>query len=118
MGIPRRTAKLDAGATKTAERSGEGLHVCPECSSEFVQPVQWSEQADRRWKVNLRCPECEWWGDGTFSQPEVDRFDEELDRGGQALVEDLRSLTRANMEEEVERFLQALQGDLILPEDF
>ena len=38
---------------------------------------------------------------GIYSQAEVDRFDEELDRGGQELVEDLDRSTRANMEEEV-----------------
>ena len=46
------------------------------------------------------------------------RYDEELDRGGQELIEDLRSLTRANMEEEADRFATALASDTILPEDF
>jgi hypothetical protein len=120
MGIPKRAVKLDTAGIKTAERAGvrEGMHVCPECSSVLVQPVEWFEQTDRCWQVSLRCPECEWWSTERFSQPEVDRFDEDLDRGGQALVEDLRALTRANMEEESDRFLEALHGDLILPEDF
>jgi hypothetical protein len=48
----------------------------------------------------------------------VDRFDEELDRGTEALVRDLKQLTRANMEEECERFIRALSADAILPEDF
>ena len=35
-------------------------------------------------------------GAGTpIGQPEVDQYDEELDRGGQELIEDLRALTRA-----------------------
>ena len=46
-----------------------------------------------------------------LSQPEVDRFDEELDRGAQELIEDLRSLTRANMEDEADRFAEALATD-------
>ena len=57
-------------------------------------------------------------GAGTYSQSEVDRYDEELDRGGQELIEDLRALTRANMEDEAERFAGALASDSILPEDF
>jgi len=99
-------------------RSEAGMHVCPSCESELVQPVQWFEQGGSNWHVDLRCPECEWWGRGSFSQNEVDHFDEELDRGGNLLISDLRALTRANMEDEAERFASALATDCILPEDF
>jgi hypothetical protein len=107
--------------TKTATRetrSREGMHVCPSCASEMVQPAHWFEEGNGSWHVELRCPECEWHGSGSYSQPEVDRFDEELDRGGEELIEDLRSLTRANMQDEAERFAKALASDTILPEDF
>lgn len=83
-----------------------------------MQPLNWFEQGGERWHVDLRCPECEWRGRGAFDQAEVDRFDEELDRGAQALIEDLRALTRANMEHEADRFASALASDSILPEDF
>jgi hypothetical protein len=49
---------------------------------------------------------------------EIDRYDVELDRGGQELIEDLQALTRANMEEEADRFAAALASDSFLPEDF
>ena len=99
-------------------RSAVGMHVCPSCESELVQPVKWFEQGEHRWYVDLRCPECEWWGRGSYSQGDVDNFDEELDRGGNLLVEDLRALTRTNMEEEADRFAAALETGCILPEDF
>jgi hypothetical protein len=99
-------------------RSGSGMHVCPSCESELVQPMQWFEQGGSQWHVDLRCPECEWWGRGSFSQTDVDNFDEELDRGGNLLVEDLRALTRSNMEDEADRFAAALATGCILPEDF
>lgn len=83
-----------------------------------MQPVNWFEQGEGRWHVDLRCPECEWRGRGAFSQADVDRFDEELDRGAQQLVEDLRALTRTNMEHEADSFASALASDSILPEDF
>jgi hypothetical protein len=38
--------------------------------------------------------------------------------GSQELIEDLRALIRANMEDEAERFAAALATDSILPEDF
>lgn len=94
------------------------LHICPECGSELVYPVAW-EEADRvRWEVTLRCPNCEWWVTGIFDEDDIQRFDETLDRGTEALVADLRQLTRANMEDDVERFLVALYGEHLLPEDF
>jgi hypothetical protein len=113
MGMPKRTEQL-----ARVESPGEGMHVCPGCRSGLVQPVQWFEQDDRRWQVELRCPDCGWRGRGSFSQDEVDRFDEELDHGAQELINDLRSVTRANMEEEIRSFTEALVGDRILPEDF
>ena len=113
MGIPRRTTEVT-----DSTRSAEGMHVCPSCSSKLVQPVQWFEQGSSQWHVELRCPECDWWGRNSFSQSEVDRFDEELDNGAQELVEDLRALTRSNMEQEIDSFSEALAADLVLPEDF
>jgi hypothetical protein len=112
---------MAAKRTRTAPeetRSRDGMHVCPSCSLEMVQPAHWFEQGNGSWHVELRCPECEWWGRGSFSQNEVDRFDEELDRGGEELIEDLRALTRANMQDEAARFAKALASNTILPEDF
>jgi hypothetical protein len=111
-------SKREIGAADGSTRSVEGMHVCPSCSSSLVQPAQWFEQGEGRWHVDLRCPECDWWGRGSFSQDDVDGFDEELDRGAQELIEDLRSLTRSNMEDEADRFAMALATDVILPEDF
>ena len=116
MGLPKRTRTQIP--VDTEHKSAEGMHACPECSSILVQPVNWHEQGDGAWNVELRCPECEWWGQASYTQSEVDYYDEELDRGGQELIEDLRSLTRANMEDEAERFAMALASDSILPEDF
>lgn len=96
----------------------QAMHICPRCSSELVQPVQWWEKPGGWWSVELRCPACEWRDCSVYSRHEVDRFDEELDRGGQQLIEDLRSLTRANMEDQAQRFSQALAVGAVLPEDF
>src|SRR3954447_22243149 len=94
------------------------LHVCEACESELVYPVDWDEAGDTHWEVTLRCPNCEWAGTGVFEQDVVERFDEELDRGTEALVRDLKRLMQANMEDDVERFVSALNDDQILPEDF
>jgi hypothetical protein len=94
------------------------LHLCCECDSELVYPVQWSEVDRASWEVALRCPNCEWSHTGVFDQETVERFDEELDRGTDSLVDDLKRLIHANMEEEIDRFSEALDQDHILPEDF
>jgi hypothetical protein len=107
--------------TREAERPvrrSEDLHICPACASEMVYPVDWEPAAERRWTVDLRCPECEWTGGGTYTQKAVDRFDEILDTGSEAILDDLNVLARANMEDEVDAFATALRADQVLPEDF
>ena len=105
--------------TSSGQRWRRGdLHVCPECGSDLVYPTDWAPASDRKWHVALRCPECEWNGGGRYSQEVVDRLDEALDGGTEAVLEDLNILVRANMEDQIDRFVTALNGDQILPEDF
>jgi hypothetical protein len=94
------------------------LHVCGSCTSNLVYPTEWDEAGATHWEVTMRCPNCEWAGTGIFEQELVERFDEELDRGTEALVRDLKRLSHANMEDEIERFAAALHDDHIVPEDF
>jgi hypothetical protein len=96
----------------------QDLHVCVECESELVYPVQWEESGPENWSVLLHCPNCDVYREGVFSQECVEGFDEELDRGADVLARDYKRLMRANMAEEVERFAGALHSDAILPEDF
>lgn len=96
----------------------EDLHVCPACRSELVYPIAWEPAAEKRWSVALCCPECGWRGGGVYGQGVVDRFDDILDRGTEEMLQDLRTLWWANMEDEIDRFVTALEGDQILPEDF
>jgi hypothetical protein len=112
-----REAAGDPVVTPSQEPS-RGLHVCPDCDAGLVHPTDWSEAGKDHWRVAMRCPNCEWSGSGVFSQELVDLFDEQLDEGTDALVRDLKRLTRANMEDEIEWFVSALQADAILPEDF
>jgi hypothetical protein len=107
-----------AGGSLSINETVEDLHVCASCTSDLVYPTEWDEAGTTHWEVTLRCPNCEWSGTGIFQQELVERFDEELDRGTEALVRDLKRLMHANMEEEIDRFVEALEHDLILPEDF
>lgn len=101
------------------ERSRDegNLHHCRACDGGLVHPTDWAAVGSS-WEITLRCPSCEHVRTGVFNGTSVARFDDELDRGVESLIDDLRRLMHANMEEAVERFAVALHADAILPEDF
>jgi hypothetical protein len=115
--VPSAEAPAETPQHPPAEPDQE-LHVCLECCSELVYPVQWEESGPENWSVLLHCPNCDMYREGIFAQATVESFDEELDRGADALARDYKRLLRANMAEEIERFTGALACDAILPEDF
>jgi hypothetical protein len=94
------------------------LHICRSCSSELVYPTAWEPADDGRWELSLRCPNCELVREGTFEHSAVEELDQQLNEGTKALTRDLHRLAQANMEDEVERFIFALQADHVLPMDF
>jgi hypothetical protein len=96
----------------------QDLHVCLECTTGLVYPVEWEESGEDNWSVLLHCPNCDLYREGIFTQHNVEMFDEELDRGADALARDYKRLMRANMSEEIDRFIGALDSGAILPEDF
>ncbi len=96
----------------------QDLHVCLECESDLVYPIQWEESGVENWTVLLHCPNCDVYREGIFCQETVEVFDEELDRGADMLARDYKRLMRANMADEIDRFVGALTADAILPEDF
>lgn len=105
-------------STATPAQETGGLHLCTRCGSPTVHPLDWQEAGAEHWEITLRCPNCLHTETGTFAQELVERLEDVLDDATEALVRDLRRLTQANMEEEVARFTQALETDLILPMDF
>jgi hypothetical protein len=106
-----------ADAGDAAERH-QDLHVCVDCDSELVYPVQWEEAGPENWSVLLHCPNCDVFREGVFTQENVELFDEELDRGADLLARDYKRLMRANMADEIDCFVGALTAGAILPEDF
>jgi hypothetical protein len=100
------------------EQSTPELHICPQCESPLVQPIDWTEAPQGFWELTLCCPNCDWSDEGVFDQDQVDALEEKLDEGLTEMLSDLRRLTQSNMTEDIERFATALHADLILPEDF
>jgi hypothetical protein len=104
--------------TEVLPVSGGELHLCSSCGSDLVYPLEWEEAGPRHWEVILRCPNCEWVRSGVYDQETVERFDEILDEGTDALVADLKHLMQVNMQDEVARFVSALEDGHIVPDDF
>jgi hypothetical protein len=109
---------IDVVSLGTSQLGQHELHVCPACTSELVQPVGWSETADDKWELTLHCPNCDWLAEGLFDERQVYELEDRLEEGLVAMLSDLRRMTQANMAEEVDRFVVALNADLVLPEDF
>lgn len=106
-------------SSRIGTKAETGLHVCPECGSNLVQPTRWEQTAKRgHWRLWRRCPECEWRCDGIHGEPEIDAFDEALDDGAEALAGELAEFERECMREIVSAFTTALATDLITADDF
>ncbi len=112
-----------AGSTRPGARGRAAVraqepHHCPDCDCSLVYPIAWVAASSERWSVDVRCPNCERKGTVLLAQDIADRFDEELERGEETMRTDLERLTRANMADHVDRFVEALDADAIHPMDF
>lgn len=115
MDAPHTSTRRTSGRRSGAERD---LDICPSCSGALVYPVSWEQRCGDRWHIERRCPECEWRGQGEHELDAVDRFDDALTEGTEMLLQDLRLMARANMEEDVAMLVSALRSGAIQPMDF
>jgi len=103
---------------QTSTAASTGLHVCPACGSDLVQPISWSPAALSSWQVDLRCPDCEWSGRAIAPQDEVDDYDVALDEGARLLNQALVTATTPAFDTELHRLLSRAgrpQGESRLP---
>jgi hypothetical protein len=94
------------------------LHLCPTCACDLVQPLSWSESSEGRWELTLECPSCWWSETAVYDRHQVEGLEDKLDEGLAEMIGDLQRLTQANMAADIERFIAALDAEVILPEDF
>lgn len=95
-----------------------GLWECARCLSRYVQPANWEVLPSGRVAIDLRCPECFTWRSGTFDAERVREMDRVLVRGRSELRTIYGRTVRDNMYRELDSFTQALELDLIGPDDF
>lgn len=95
-----------------------GLETCPSCGCDMVFPTDWREAEHDRWELELCCPNCHWRERGSHEQDVVERYDAVLNEGTDRLIDTLETVTRENMEAEIDRFVEALEHGHIVPFDF
>lgn len=95
------------------------LHECPECRRPFVVPTNVLQVVARNWyRVELTCTNCEWSEITTHEEERLEELDRALDSQTADMHAALELWTLSRELEEIDAFAQALQCDLILPEDF
>ena len=95
------------------------LHVCDDCDQPFVVPVSVVDLVDRdRAVVELHCTNCGRTVLGVHDDAALEALDLELSAATASIREAVELLAYVEEHERVEAFADALQRDLILPEDF
>ena len=103
---------------ETEQPLRDGLHVCPECDSELVQPLAWSEAAEDRWELVLECPNCRWSTEGVFTEEQVTSSRTSSTKASPTCSAICSRLAHANMADQSSASSRRCSADLILPEDF
>jgi hypothetical protein len=94
------------------------VHVCPVCRSPLVHPTDWQRIGPASWRITLRCPNCETQRTVQLSRDEVEHFNRVLYEGTERLARQADQIARRHFQEESDKFVAALDADLILPIDF
>jgi hypothetical protein len=111
-------AEVATAGAESCVQGGAQVNVCPVCHSPLVYPTDWQRTGSATWELKLRCPNCETQRTLTLDREGVEHFNKVLYEGSEALARQAEQLTRLHFEEEAERFVRALDDDLILPMDF
>jgi hypothetical protein len=101
-----------------ARRSTTGLEVCLVCGQDFVSVVRCTNAGDDSWWLLLRCGGCGTWHE-TFARGDALRaLRQATAKGLETVAEGLKRRALDQMSLQVEAFSQALELDLIGPDDF
>jgi hypothetical protein len=112
-----RTCDVSLDPSRAPRPPADAPNLCDACGLPFVEPEFGLEEGSR-WRVLLHCQSCGWSGLRLFDDPELERLERELDAERAQIASDLDAFTEANMREYASTFIQALQADALLPEDF
>ncbi len=94
------------------------LSVCPSCRSDLVQPLRWKERSDGEVLVELRCPECHTVTQACHSRQDMEELDRVQSRSRDAIRAAYEQSVLESMSALAARMHDALERDLIGPDDF
>jgi hypothetical protein len=102
----------------TPRRSDRHLETCGRCATAQVHALGWEHLPGDLWLMELRCPNCGWTTEGVYERSEVRRFEKIVEAGRDELVREIERVREAAMDDDIARFVEALERDDILPFDF
>jgi hypothetical protein len=97
---------------------GAGPHRCLDCGRPFMCPLEWDTVDEGHWLIHSRCGECGTWRSEVMTNAEAQRFDLTLARQSDEIARGLARIDREQMAAELDRFVAALDRDLIDAADF
>jgi hypothetical protein len=106
--------------TRRAGRAGseERLVRCPGCGRDAVHPVWWEALDEEHWWIALRCGACGDRREQLVTNAAAARFDRDLDRARDEIVEEAERLSREILSTQADALAVALEQDLIGVDDF
>jgi hypothetical protein len=100
------------------QQPNTGLEVCLVCRQDFVSMARCRRAGDGTWSLLLRCGACGTWHETLAGDEAVADLQKAIRRGLRTVADRVRRLELDRMRSEAEAFSQALQLDLIGPDDF
>ena len=95
-----------------------GLEFCVGCGHDFVSMVRCTRAGNGSWRLLLRCGGCGTWHETFARDDAVAALHRAIARGRDTVAERVKCLDLERMGPQVEAFSQALELDLIGPDDF
>jgi len=81
-------------------------------------PIEWDTVGEEHWLIHSRCGECGAWRSEVVTNAEAKRYDLLLARQSEVIARGLARIDRERMAAELDRFVAALDRDLIDATDF
>ena len=107
-----------AAAARRVIAADAGPHRCLQCGRDFMCPIEWDTVGEEHWLIQSRCGECGAWRSEVVTNAEAKRYDLLLARQSEVIARGLARIDRERMAAELDRFVAALDRDLIDATDF
>jgi hypothetical protein len=105
-------------ALRVFDHARSDLWLCGACPGDMVRPLAIEPADDGMFWVERMCPDCHWCDEGTYTQERVESYHDALEDGAEEMLTALRTMSRLNMEDDVDRMITAIRRGLIQPMDF